>query len=142
MKFTNTVAIRTSKQRVFNYLAQPENIPAWNYAIRQTRKISAGPVGVGSEFVQLRELPRVSEEQFRVVGFHSPSTIVFEGDFGPLKGTLSYDIHDDASGGVLLENTADLHAPGALSVLDGALGVSIKHAVAKNLQVLKRILEA
>jgi uncharacterized membrane protein len=43
--FENTVTIRRPAEEVFAFLADFEDIPAWNYAIEQTSKASAGPVG-------------------------------------------------------------------------------------------------
>ena len=48
--FENTVTIRRPIAAVFAFLADFENIPAWNYAIVETRKVSPGPVGVGTTF--------------------------------------------------------------------------------------------
>jgi response regulator of citrate/malate metabolism len=42
--FENTVTIRRPIAAVFAFLADFENIPAWNYAIVETRKVSPGPV--------------------------------------------------------------------------------------------------
>lgn len=43
--FENTVTIQKPAEEVFAFLADLENIPAWNYAIEDTSKTSAGPVG-------------------------------------------------------------------------------------------------
>ena len=42
--FENTMTIRRPIAAVFAFLADFENIPAWNYAILETRKVSPGPV--------------------------------------------------------------------------------------------------
>jgi len=55
--FENTVTITRPVEEVFTYLADAENLPQWNYAIEQTRKISPGPVGVGTLYRQTRTLP-------------------------------------------------------------------------------------
>ena len=38
--FENTVTITRPVEEVFTYLADAENLPQWNYAIEQARKIS------------------------------------------------------------------------------------------------------
>jgi uncharacterized protein YndB with AHSA1/START domain len=48
--FENTVTIQRPAGQVFAFLADFENIPRWNYAIEDTSKISAGPVGVGTRY--------------------------------------------------------------------------------------------
>jgi hypothetical protein len=45
--FENTVTIRRPIAAVFAFLADFENIPAWNYAIVETRKVSPGAGGWG-----------------------------------------------------------------------------------------------
>jgi uncharacterized protein YndB with AHSA1/START domain len=47
--FENTVTIQRPAEEVFAFLADFENIPTWNYAIDETRKTSAAPVGVGPD---------------------------------------------------------------------------------------------
>lgn len=45
--FENTVTIQRPAEEVFAFLADFENIPKWNYAIEDTSKTTAGPVGAG-----------------------------------------------------------------------------------------------
>ena len=60
--FENTVTIRRPPDDVFAFLADLVNVPSWNHAIESTTKTSAGPVGVGSTYRQIRSQPRRSEE--------------------------------------------------------------------------------
>ena len=55
--FENTVTIQRPADEVFAFLADFENIPRWNYAIEETKKASAGPVGVGTRYRQTRTVP-------------------------------------------------------------------------------------
>ena len=55
--FENTVTIQRPAGEVFVFLADFENIPKWNYAIEETHKASAGPVGVGTRYRQTRSVP-------------------------------------------------------------------------------------
>jgi polyketide cyclase/dehydrase/lipid transport protein len=68
MRFENTITIERSLGDVFAYLADFEKVPTWNYAIARTRKLSEGPVGIGTRYRQVRKLPRPSEESFQVTG--------------------------------------------------------------------------
>jgi uncharacterized protein YndB with AHSA1/START domain len=45
--FENTVMIGRPIEEVFAFFSDFENVPKWNYAIVETRKVSEGPVGVG-----------------------------------------------------------------------------------------------
>ena len=61
--FEKTVLIARPIEEVFGFLSDLENVPKWNYAIVQTRKVSEGPVGVGTTYHQVRSVPSRSEER-------------------------------------------------------------------------------
>ena len=63
------MTIRRPAEEVFAFLADFENIPRWNYAIEETKKASAGPVGVGTRYRQTRSVPARSVEAFEVTVF-------------------------------------------------------------------------
>ncbi len=73
--FENTVIIQRSVEDVFAFLADFENVPRWNYAIVETRKVSPGPVGVGTTYRQTRSVPRRSEEGLEVTVFEPASRL-------------------------------------------------------------------
>ena len=137
--FENTVTITRPVEEVFTYLADAENLPQWNYAIEQTRKISPGPVGVGTVYRQTRTLP--GQEDFEIVVFQPPGQLAFDGTFGPFKARASYLLEAAASGTTLI-NKWDLQPTSAPLRLLGPLAVpKVKSAVAENLRTLKQILE-
>lgn len=86
MRFTNTITIDRPPAEVFAFLARFENVPLWNEAIRETRKISPGPVGVGSRYVQTRSLPTRREETFEVTEYEPDRSLAIRGTFGPFPG--------------------------------------------------------
>ncbi|HEU4541890.1 MAG TPA: SRPBCC family protein [Jiangellaceae bacterium] len=140
MKFSNTITIDCPQSAVFAYLAEFENIPRWNYAIAQTRKITDGPVGVGTRYRQTRTLPRRIDETFEVVVFEPEHALAIRGDLGPFHGDITY-VLDSAGGATKLTNTVDLRASGPSKVLAPLASSQIKNAVAANLDVLRQILE-
>jgi uncharacterized protein YndB with AHSA1/START domain len=140
LHFINTVTIRRSPSEVFAYLAQFENIPQWNYAIAETRRTSAGPVGVGTTYTQRRTLPRPSEEAFEVIEFVPDTRLAIRGELGPFEGTLTYQL-DAVPGGTRLTNEADLAGKGLLGIAAPLATGRIRDAVGANLGELATILE-
>lgn len=140
MKFENAVTINRTPAEVFAYLAQFENIPAWNYAISETRKITTGPVAVGTRYRQIRTLPARSEEEFQVVEFDPDRRLSVDGDLGPFHGRVTYDLVG-AGGATTLTNSMDLQASGPLSLVANLAARRVREAVAANLGVLKELLE-
>lgn len=140
MKFTNVVTIARPQAEVFAYLARFENIPRWNYAISETRKVTSGPVGVGTRYRQARTLPTPSEEEFEVVEFEPDRRLALEGDLAMLHGRAGYSL-DSTSGTTTLTNTMDLRASGPLNLVAQLATHRVQAAVAANLHTLKELLE-
>lgn len=137
----NTVTIMRPAEEVFAYLADAENLPRWNYAIEQTRKITAGPVGVGTVYRQTRTIPSRSQEEFEIVVFQPPGQLVLDGTFGPFRARTSY-LLEPVADGTGLTNRWELEATSApLRLLAPVAIPRVKAAVAKNLRTLKQILE-
>ena len=63
VQFSNTVEIARPRSEVFAYLADLEHTPEWNWAITETRKVTSGPVGVGTVYQQTRSVPRHQERR-------------------------------------------------------------------------------
>jgi len=137
----NTVTIMRPAEEVFAYLADAENLPRWNYAIEQTRKITAGPVGAGTVYRQTRTIPSRSQEEFEIVVFQPPGQLGLDGTFGPFRARTSY-LLEPVAGGTGLTNRWELEATSApLRLLAPVAIPRVKAAVAKNLRTLKQILE-
>jgi len=140
LHFSNSVTVQRSPHEVFEYLANFENVPQWNYAIVETRKTSEGPVRVGTTYRQARSLPSPSQEAFEVTEFEPDRRLAIRGDLGPFEGTLTYDL-ESVPDGTKITNSADLQAHGLLKVAAPLASGRVGDAVAANLQKLKEILE-
>jgi uncharacterized protein YndB with AHSA1/START domain len=139
--FENTVTIQRPAEEVFAFLADFENIPTWNYAIDETRKISAGPVGVGTRYRQTRSVPSRSVEGFEVTVFEPARRLAMHGQIGPFRATISYELEARA-GETRLVNSVQLEASQTVLRLAAPLATPrIKAAVARNLGELRLILE-
>ena len=139
--FQNTVTIHRPTDEVFAFLADFENIPTWNYAIEDTSKTSAGPVGVGTRYRQTRSVPARSIEEFQVTVFQPASRLAIHGQIGPFQAAISYEL-EAAAGATTLVNTVELEPFQAkLRLLAPVAAPRIKAAVAQNLGKLKLVLE-
>jgi hypothetical protein len=138
--FENTVTIRRPVADVFAFLADFENVPAWNSAIVETMKVAPGPVGVGTTYRQVRSVPRRSEEDFEVTVFEPASRLEVQGTLGPFRARLNYAL-EPVAGGTRLTNAVELQGSGLLSVVVPLATSRVKRAVAANLDTLRAILE-
>ena len=87
--FENTVTIHRSAEEVLAFLADFENIPTWNYAIEDTSKASAGPVGVGTRYRQTRTIPGRSTRNSRSPSSSPASRLAIHGQIGPFQATIA-----------------------------------------------------
>jgi carbon monoxide dehydrogenase subunit G len=138
--FENAVIIRRPVEEVFAFLADFENVPRWNYAIVETKKVSPGPVGVGTTYRQTRSVPRRSEEGFEVTVFEPARRLKVQGQIGPFRARVSY-LLEPTGGGTRLTNAVDLGSSGLLTLVAPLAASRVKHAVAANLDTLKQLLE-
>ena len=139
--FQNTVTIARPADEVIAFLADFGNIPAWNYAIARTVQTSPGQAGVGATYRQTRTIPRSTEEGFEVTDFAPPSRLAVKGQIGPFCATSSY-LLEATAGGTRLTNHVELAPSSALLRPLGPLAVpGVKAAVARNLGILKKLLE-
>jgi carbon monoxide dehydrogenase subunit G len=138
--FENTVTIRRPVEEVFTFLADFENVPKWNHAIVETKKVSPGPVGVGTTYRQTRSAPSRSEEAFEVTVFEPTRRLEVQGGLGPFTARVSYLLEPTGSG-TRLTNAVDLESSGLLTLVAPLATSRVKHAVAANLDTLKQLLE-
>jgi len=138
--FENTVMIARPIQDVFAFLSDLENIPKWNYAIVETRKVSEGPVGLGTIYQQVRSVPSRSEERLEVTAYDPPRHLEIRGQLGPFLSRLSYAL-DGTGEGTRVTNSVELELRGPGRLLGRVAVPRVRDAVAANLRKLKELLE-
>ena len=138
--FENTVMISRPIEEVFGFLSDFENVPTWNYAIAETRKVTQGPIGVGTIYQQVRSVPSRSEERFEVTAYNPPRNLEIGGQLGPFPSRLSYAL-DAVPEGTRVTNSVELELRGPGRLLGRVAVPRVRDAVAANLRKLKELLE-
>lgn len=135
MHFENTVTIRRPVDVVFDFVADFESTPLWNYAIISTEKSVSG-----TTYRQVRSTPRRSEESLEVTEFEPNRLVAVQGTLGPFDAVMAYRFEPDGDS-TRLTNTAHLTAHGALRFAAPLAAGRIREGVAANLGKLKELLE-
>jgi uncharacterized protein YndB with AHSA1/START domain len=138
--FENTVLIARPIEDVFGFLSDLENVPKWNYAIVETRKISEGPVGVGTIYQQVRSVPSRSEERLEITTYSPPRQLEIRGQLGPFASRLFYAL-DITPEGTRVTNTVEVELRGPGRLFTRVAVPRVREAVAANLRKLKELLE-
>ena len=136
VRFDNSIRIDLPVNRVFQFVADFENMPKWNYYVVQVSKVTAGPIGIGTTFRQLR---KTDTQQYKITTFE-PDRKVAIATLPPAPGLLMQFTFEPAGDNTLLTDAWELK--GELLGLFGPLAAGrIKAAVAENLAKLKQLLE-
>lgn len=141
ISFTNTIHIDRPTDDVYAYLSDLEHTPEWNWAITATKKITPGPIAVGTTYQQTRSVPQPATETLEVTSLEPNRRIAIQGTLARFPAQLGYHLQPTGTG-TELTNTVNLETHGGLRLLGSALGRRIKRAVADNLNTLKARLEA
>lgn len=140
ISFTNTITIERPIGDVFSYLSDLEHTPEWNWAISETRKITPGPVTVGTRYRQTRAIPRPASEILEITELDPNGRVEVRGTLAEMPAHLVYELEEDKSGTVLT-NAVSLDVEGSARMLAPILSRRISQAVASNLNDLKTQLE-
>lgn len=134
--FENHLIIEQPVEMVFDFIADFENLPKWNYYIVETRNIDGKASGVGARFRQVR---KTDQQEFHVVEYEPNRAVAVETlpPTQPLKMRFTFE---PIAEGTRLTDRWELEpdVPGPLAWLAAR---RIKVAVADNLKKLKQLLE-
>jgi uncharacterized protein YndB with AHSA1/START domain len=134
------IRIERTIDDVFTYVADPENLPAWNSAVTGARP--DGATGdAPSTFVLSRRLPTgVATNRLRIVAFEPPERFAIETTSGPTPFHYEFRFHED--GGVTVITLAAQADVGPAGSLLGPLARrGLASGIHANLTALKRILD-
>lgn len=136
-----TVRIGRAPEDVFAFIADPENLPRWDPAVREVRRTEAGPVGPGSGLtVTAEEAGRRILLDTRVTDFEPGRLFGISATYSGVPLRLRWRLEPDGEGTrVTAEGEAEL---GGFLMFAGGM---IKGIVADRLERahanLKRLLE-
>jgi uncharacterized protein YndB with AHSA1/START domain len=138
-----TVQINRPVADVFAYVTDPANFPRWaGSLVKESRKITAGPVGVGTTFTQVNRLiGRRFTSKLRVVTYEPEQKYEYVTTAGPIKfaGHYSFAAVD---GGTRFTSVDESLPSGFLRYLQPLLQPFAQRQITANLARLKAILEA
>jgi uncharacterized protein YndB with AHSA1/START domain len=142
IEFRTSVRIDRSLAEVFDYVAEPTNLPRWNSAVRTVRKMSAGERDVGTSYLMERDLPAgPAENRLEVVSRDEPTEFAIRTTSGPTPFVYRYEFSQEEDGtNVQLE--AQVELGGVATVIGPLARRAVKNGVDENLRVLKRLLES
>ena len=142
IRIERTVVIRRPIEDVFEFAEDPGRHPLWQSTLVESRSLTDGPMGVGSQVREVRRFLGMGFELTWEVTEYLPSTrssVRFVS--GPIPGTASYAL-EPLDGGTRFTVSGDVDAHGVFSLGDSIFKRMAGRELATNLAHLKDLLEA
>lgn len=141
VRFTAEVVTARPVEAVFSFVARAENGSMWNSAVRDVRKTSEGPVGVGTEYWMSRQLPRgIVENTLQVVEYEPNEKYAIRVTSGPTPFLYRYTFEPQGDR-TRMSLSAEGSLGGAADLLSPIASIAVKRGVQANFQTLKAVLE-
>lgn len=137
-----SILVEVRPEVAFAFVADQTNAPRWQSGLAEVRRVSPGPLGVGSEHVFVRRFAgRRLESRNRFVRYEPPRLVEFELPHGWLTGHASYLVEPHPAGSLLVGTMRfEVHGPG--QVLQPILRLVLSHDARRDDARLKSLLEA
>lgn len=126
---------------VFAFVADGRNGALWNSAVKEVRRTSEGPVGVGATYWMARDLPQGRVENTYQIGEFEPNrALTIRTTSGPTPFVYRYTF-EPAKNGTRITLNAEVDL-GVANLLGPVAGRAVKSGVQANFATLKRLLES
>ncbi len=138
--FTIKETIKRSQEQVFHVLANPGSV-TFIENIRNTEKITDGPVGVGTRFRETRLINGKEEYgEMEIVQFEPNKVVSYASDTQGIRVLYDY-VLDEVEGGTRIEWTCTVTAQGLKKAMVPVVVGIMKKEDGDHLQQLKAALE-
>ena len=149
IRFEASIMIERPVVNVFEFVADGENGSKWNSAVLDVKKISEGPVGVGTQYWMARQLGnRRVENSYEVIEFEPNKKLSIKTRSGPTPFEYRY-VFEGVEKRTSLSLVAEAEKEGLVDVLgvkariapEPVLASFLKRRVEANFRTLKNLLE-
>jgi uncharacterized protein YndB with AHSA1/START domain len=137
LEFENAITINRPVSEVFEFVADPQNFPRWNYYVLTVSKLSGGPIGIGTAYHQVR---KTDQQDFSITEFERDHRMALKtSPHSTLQLEMQLTFQEQA-GATHLRDVwkLDTRLPAPLEWLGTG---RVRSAVAENLAKLKQLLE-
>lgn len=141
MRLDMEIMIDRPVQQVFDVWSDKERSPDWAAPVQEVRKLTEGPVGVGTKFLEIARIPggRV-EDTIEITGYE-PGRVLDGTWTGGMEGYWESRFHE-RDGGTLFRLHVDVTPSGFMGRLEPIIGGFVRRAMRKDIETFKRAVEA
>jgi uncharacterized protein YndB with AHSA1/START domain len=141
VQFENSTTIDRPVEDVFAYVADVANDPAWHTDVVEGRKVSDGPIGIGSRLqIRIKPFMGVSEGIEEVFGYEPNRLYQVRAEMGPMRSTLTCRF-EPVDGRTRFARRVEIQTSGPLSLLMTLMRPMMARRNAGFVANLRRVLE-
>jgi uncharacterized membrane protein len=127
-------------EQVFAYVSDFQNNPQWQNALLETRRLTEGPLGVGTEFTGVRKfMGRKMESVLQFTTYEPNKEIVYKSVSGqPFEGSFLFEATGECT---KLTSVLKLQTGGLLGLAEPLIAANVERESEANYSDLKALLE-
>ena len=143
MRIEESVEIDRPPQEVFDYVANPENLPEWSGIVQEVHKEAQGQLKEGDKFTSVAKfLGRRFETPLEVSAHEPPQRHSDKSTGGPFPQEYTFILEETAGGGTRLTQIAEGEPGGFFRLVGPLLEMAGRRQFRADLHTLKDLLEA
>jgi uncharacterized protein YndB with AHSA1/START domain len=143
MRVEESVQINRPPREVFDYVANPENLPEWAGSSLEIQKDAPGPLGQGDRFMSVSKfLGKHIEMPFEITAYETGRLYSHRSTGGPFATEWTLSFEERAVGGTRLTQVAEGEPGGFFKLAEPLLERLIRRQFRTDLENLKDLLEA
>ncbi len=138
----STVDIDRPSTEVFGFVADQTNAPSWQHGLHEVRRLTDGPIGVGTQHVFVRRFAgRRIESRNTYTSFEPDRFVQFEIPDGWLTGQASYLVEPHGEGRSRLTSRMEFQVAGPAALASPLLARVLARDSRRDEAALKALLE-
>jgi uncharacterized protein YndB with AHSA1/START domain len=141
IKVDESVVIDRPAEDVFAYVSDGTNAPRWQRGLREVRRTTEGPIGVGTRHTVERDFMGRRLTLTNEFTRYEPNTLVAFDWKGTVPGQASYIVEPVEMARTKLTSRVEMRPSGLLRLAEPVMAAGLARDVKANLVTLKRLLE-
>jgi uncharacterized protein YndB with AHSA1/START domain len=135
------ITINRPVAEVFEYVSDLLNGPKWQPELLEVRRITKGPLGIGTQFSSARKIMgQKMETSIEFVAYEPNNKYVIKSIAGPLPFEQS-TLFESTTEGTKLTTKIELHPGGDMAQAEPMLAESLRQEMETDFDGLKKLLE-
>lgn len=142
LQLETRIELRAPASKVFNFVADHTNAPRWQSGLDEIRRITPGPIGVGTEHELTRRFAGMKVvARNRFIAYEPGRFVAFEIPSGKMTGVASYLVEPTGADTCRLTSNVDFQVGGLARFAMPLLTIIFKRDDEKALATLKVLME-